>query len=282
MIKRIISCIVSTVIVLGATIAYDRTPVCRIAVMEQVPTQLASVLPRAASYELELRTEEGNRSYTVNCHDKDGSTFRSYTMQTVEGQEEPLNFTYTDYTYDENGNCTDAITTDKTNNSTSEYRRSYDDKNRVLRTENYEDGELSASSETVYTEVDNGQSSAVNTVYDADGNELMVERMGMNTNGDVLSSRTYEGEDNITSSTDNRYDSQGRLIQSVTVDESGVVLEVLTVYSVDGKTQTTRSTIEGGTLSTDTRTFDDNGNLVSMHQTDSDGYASDTTYTQFK
>lgn len=282
MIKRIISCIVSTVIVLGATIAYDRTPVCRIAVMEQVPTQLASVLPRAASYELELRTEEGNRSYTVNCHDKDGSTFRSYTMQTVEGQEEPLNFTYTDYTYDENGNCTDAITTDKTNNSTLEYRRSYDDKNRVLRTENYEDGELSASSETVYTEVDNGQSSAVNTVYDADGNELMVVRMGMNTNGDVLSSRTYEGEDNITSSTDNRYDSQGRLIQSVTVDESGVVLEVLTVYSVDGKTQTTRSTIEGGTLSTDTRTFDDNGNLVSMHQTDSDGYASDTTYTQFK
>lgn len=282
MIKRIISCIVSTVIVLGATIAYDRTPVCRIAVMEQVPTQLASVLPRAASYELELRTEEGNRSYTVNCHDKDGSTFRSYTMQTVEGQEEPLNFTYTDYTYDENGNCTDAITTDKTNNSTSEYRRSYDDKNRVLRTENYEDGELSAFSETVYTEVDNGQSSAVNTVYDADGNELMVVRMGMNTNGDVLSSRTYEGEDNITSSTDNRYDSQGRLIQSVTVDESGVVLEVLTVYSVDGKTQTTRSTIEGGTLSTDTRTFDDNGNLVSMHQTDSDGYASDTTYTQFK
>ena len=86
--------------------------------MEQVPTQLASVLPRAASYELELRTEEGNRSYTVNCHDKDGSTFRS-TMQTVEGQEEPLNFTYTDYTYDENGNCTDAVTTDKTNNSTS-------------------------------------------------------------------------------------------------------------------------------------------------------------------
>lgn len=282
MIKRIISCIVSTVIVLGATIAYDRTPAYRIAVMEQVPTQLASVLPRAASYELELRTEEGNRSYTVNCHDKDGSTFRSYTMQTVEGQEEPLNFTYTDYTYDENGNCTDAITTDKTNNSTSEYRRSYDDKNRVLRTENYEDGELSASSETVYTEVDNGQSSAVNTVYDADGNELMVVRMGMNTNGDVLSSRTYEGEDNITSSTDNRYDSQGRLIQSVTVDESGVVFEVLTVYSVDGKTQTTRSTIEGGTLSTDTRTFDDNGNLVSMHQTDSDGYASDTTYTQFK
>ena len=67
MIKRIISCIVSTVIVLGATIAYDRTPACRIAVMEQVPTQLASVLPRAASYELELRTEEGNRSYTVNC-----------------------------------------------------------------------------------------------------------------------------------------------------------------------------------------------------------------------
>ena len=128
MIKRIISCIVSTVIVLGATIAYDRTPACRIAVMEQVPTQLASVLPRAASYELELRTEEGNRSYTVNCHDKDGNTFRSYTMQTVEGQEEPLNFTYTDYTYDENGNCTDAITTDKTNNSTSEYRRSYDDK----------------------------------------------------------------------------------------------------------------------------------------------------------
>lgn len=282
MIKRIISCIVSTVIVLGATIAYDRTPVCRIAVMEQVPTQLASVLPRAASYELELRTEEGNRSYTVNCHDKDGSTFRSYTMQTVEGQEEPLNFTYTDYTYDENGNCTDAVTTDKTNNSTLEYRRSYDDKNRVLRTENYEDGELSVSSETVYTEVDNGQSSAVNTVYDADGNELMVVRMGMNTNGDVLSSRTYEGEDNITSSTDNRYDSQGRLIQSVTVDESGVVFEVLTVYSVDGKTQTTRSTIEGGTLSTDTRTFDDNGNLVSMHQTDSDGYASDTTYTQFK
>ena len=103
MIKRIISCIVSTVIVLGATIAYDRTPACRIAVMEQVPTQLASVLPRAASYELELRTEEGNRSYTVNCHDKDGNTFRSYTMQTVEGQEEPLNFTYTDYTYDENG-----------------------------------------------------------------------------------------------------------------------------------------------------------------------------------
>lgn len=203
-------------------------------------------------------------------------------MQTVEGQEEPLNFTYTDYTYDENGNCTDAVTTDKTNNSTSEYRRSYDDKNRVLRTENYEGGELSASSETVYTEVDNGQSSAVNTVYDADGNELMVVRMGMNTNGDVLSSRTYEGEDNITSSTDNRYDSQGRLIQSVTVDESGVVFEVLTVYSVDGKTQTTRSTIEGGTLSTDTRTFDDNGNLVSMHQTDSDGYASDTTYTQFK
>ena len=282
MIKRIISCIVSTVIVLGATIAYARTPACRIAVMEQVPTQLASVLPRAASYELELRTEEGNRSYTVNCHDKDGNTFRSYTMQTVEGEEEPLNFTYTDYTYDENGNCTDAITTDKTNNSTSEYRRSYDDKNRVLRTENYEDGELSASSETVYTEVDNGQSSAVNTVYDADGNELMVVRMGMNTNGDVLSSRTYEGEDNITSSTDNRYDSQGRLIQSVTVDESGIVLEVLTVYSVDGKTQTTRSTIEGGTLSTDTRTFDDNGNLVSMHQTDSDGYASDTTYTQFK
>lgn len=282
MIKRIISCIVSTVIVLGATIAYDRTSACRIAVMEQVPTQLASVLPRAASYELELRTEEGNRSYTVNCHDKDGSTFRSYTMQTVEGEEEPLNFTYTDYTYDENGNCTDAITTDKTNNSTLEYRRSYDDKNRVLRTENYEDGELSASSETVYTEVDNGQSSAVNTVYDADGNELMVVRMGMNTNGDVLSSRTYEGEDNITSSTDNRYDSQGRLIQSVTVDESGVVFEVLTVYSVDGKTQTTRSTIEGGTLSTDTRTFDDNGNLVSMHQTDSDGYASDTTYTQFK
>ena len=267
---------------LGATIAYDRTPACRIAVMEQVPTQLASVLPRAASYELELRTEEGNRSYTVNCHDKDGSTFRSYTMQTVEGEEEPLNFTYTDYTYDENGNCTDAITTDKTNNSTLEYRRSYDDKNRVLRTENYEDGELSVSSETVYTEVDNGQSSAVNTVYDADGNELMVVRMGMNTNGDVLSSRTYEGEDNITSSTDNRYDSQGRLIQSVTVDESGIVLEVLTVYSVDGKTQTTRSTIEGGTLSTDTRTFDDNGNLVSMHQTDSDGYASDTTYTQFK
>ena len=282
MIKRIISCIVSTVIVLGATIAYDRTPACRIAVMEQVPPQLASVLPRAASYELELRTEEGNRSYTVNCHDKDGSTFRSYTMQTVEGEEEPLNFTYTDYTYDENGNCTDAVTTDKTNNSTSEYRRSYDDKNRVLRTENYEDGELSVSSETVYTEVDNGQSSAVNTVYDADGNELMVVRMGMNTNGDVLSSRTYEGEDNITSSTDNRYDSQGRLIQSVTVDESGVVFEVLTVYSVDGKTQTTRSTIEGGTLSTDTRTFDDNGNLVSMHQTDSDGYASDTTYTQFK
>ena len=282
MIKRIISCIVSTVIVLGATIAYDCTPACRIAVMEQVPTQLASVLPRAASYELELRTEEGNRSYTVNCHDKDGSTFRSYTMQTVEGQEEPLNFTYTDYTYDENGNCTDAVTTDKTNNSTSEYRRSYDDKNRVLRTENYEDGELSASSETVYTEVDNGQSSAVNTVYDADGNELMVVRMGMNTNGDVLSSRTYEGEDNITSSTDNRYDSQGRLIQSVTVDESGIVFEVLTVYSVDGKTQTTRSTIEGGTLSIDTRTFDDNGNLVSMHQTDSDGYASDTTYTQFK
>lgn len=282
MIKRIISCIVSTVIVLGATIAYDRTPACRIAVMERVPTQLASVLPRAASYELELRTEEGNRSYTVNCHDKDGNTFRSYTMQTVEGEEEPLNFTYTDYTYDENGNCTDAITTDKTNNSTSECRRSYDDKNRVLRTENYEDGELSASSETVYTEVDNGQSSAVNTVYDADGNELMVVRMGMNTNGDVLSSRTYEGEDNITSSTDNRYDSQGRLIQSVTVDESGIVLEVLTVYSVDGKTQTTRSTIEGGTLSTDTRTFDDNGNLVSMHQTDSDGYASDTTYTQFK
>lgn len=282
MIKRIISCIVSTVIVLGATIAYDHTPACRIAVMEQVPTQLASVLPRAASYELELRTEEGNRSYTVNCHDKDGSTFRSYTMQTVEGEEEPLNFTYTDYTYDENGNCTDAVTTDKTNNSTSEYRRSYDDKNRVLRTENYEDGELSVSSETVYTEVDNGQSSAVNTVYDADGNELMVVRMGLNTNGDVLSSRTYEGEDNITSSTDNRYDSQGRLIQSVTVDESGVVFEVLTVYSVDGKTQTTRSTIEGGTLSTDTRTFDDNGNLVSMHQTDSDGYASDTTYTQFK
>lgn len=282
MIKRIISCIVSTVIVLGATIAYDRTPACRIAVMEHVPTQLASVLPRAASYELELRTEEGNRSYTVNCHDKDGNTFRSYTMQTVEGEEEPLNFTCTDYTYDENGNCTDAITTDKTNNSTSEYRRSYDDKNRVLRTENYEDGELSVSSETVYTEVDNGQSSAVNTVYDADGNELMVVRMGMNTNGDVLSSRTYEGEDNITSSTDNRYDSQGRLIQSVTVDESGIVFEVLTVYSVDGKTQTTRSTIEGGTLSTDTRTFDDNGNLVSMHQTDSDGYASDTTYTQFK
>ena len=181
MIKRIISCIVSTVIVLGATIAYDRTPACRIAVMEQVPTQLASVLPRAASYELELRTEEGNRSYTVNCHDKDGSTFRSYTMQTVEGEEEPLNFTYTDYTYDENGNCTDAVTTDKTNNSTSEYRRSYDDKNRVLRTENYEDGELSVSSETVYTEVDNGQSAAVNTVYDADGNELMVVRMGMNT-----------------------------------------------------------------------------------------------------
>ena len=174
MIKRIISCIVSTVIVLGATIAYDRTPASRIAVMEQVPTQLASVLPRADSYELELRTEEGNRSYTVNCHDKDGNTFRSYTMQTVEGEEEPLNFTYTDYTYDENGNCTDAITTDKTNNSTSEYRRSYDDKNRVLRTENYEDGELSVSSETVYTEVDNGQSSAVNTVYDADGNELMV------------------------------------------------------------------------------------------------------------
>ena len=140
MIKRIISCIVSTVIVLGATIAYDRTPACRIAVMEQVPTQLASVLPRAASYELELRTEEGSRSYTVNCHDKDGSTFRSYTMQTVEGEEEPLNFTYTDYTYDGNGNCTDAITTDKANNSTSEYRRSYDDKNRVLRTENYEYG----------------------------------------------------------------------------------------------------------------------------------------------
>ena len=149
MIKRIISCIVSTVIVLGATIAYDRTPACRIAVMEQVPTQLASVLPRAASYELELRTEEGSRSYTVNCHDKDGSTFRSYTMQTVEGQEEPLNFTYTDYTYDENGNCTDAITTDKTNNSTSNYRRSYDDKTAFCASENYEDGELSASSETV-------------------------------------------------------------------------------------------------------------------------------------
>ena len=80
MIKRIISCIVSTVIVLGATIAYDRTPACRIAVMEQVPTQLASVLPRADSYELELRTEEGNRSYTVNCHDKDGNTFRSYML----------------------------------------------------------------------------------------------------------------------------------------------------------------------------------------------------------
>ena len=109
----------------------------------------------------------------------------------------------------------------------------------------------------------------------------MVVRMGMNTNGDVLSSRTYEGEDNITSSTDNRYDSQGRLIQSVTVDESGIVLEVLTVYSVDGKTQTTRSTIEGGTLSTDTRTLMIT-HLVSMHQTDSDGYASDTTYTQFK
>ena len=30
MIKRIISCIVSTVIVLGATIAYDRTPACRL------------------------------------------------------------------------------------------------------------------------------------------------------------------------------------------------------------------------------------------------------------
>ena len=282
MIKRIISCIVSTVIVLGATIAYDRTPACRIAVMEQVPIQLASVLPRASSYELELRTEEGSRNYTVNCHDKDGNTFRSYTMQTVEGEEEPLNFTYTDYTYDENGNCTDAVTTDKTNNATSEYRRSYDDKNRVVSTENYEDGELSISSETVYTEVDNGQSSAVNTVYDADGNELMVIRMGMNSNGDVLSSRTYEGEDNITFSTDNRYDSQGRLIQSVTVDDSGIVFEVLTVYSVDGKTQTTRSTIEGSTVSTDTRTFDEEGNLIYMHQTDSDGYASDTNYTQFK
>ena len=78
-------------------------------IRDRVPTQLASVLPRAASYELELRTEEGNRSYTVNCHDKDGNTFRSYTMQTVEGEEEPLNFTYTDYTYGENGNCTDCL-----------------------------------------------------------------------------------------------------------------------------------------------------------------------------
>ena len=42
------------------------------------------------------------------------------------------------------------------------------------------------------------------------------------------------------------------------------------------------ATVKGSTLSTDTRTFDDNGNLVSMHQTDSDGYTSDTTYTQFK
>ena len=172
MIKRIISCIVSTVIVLGATIAYDRTPACRIAVMEQVPTQLASVLPRAASYELELRTEEGNRSYTVNCHDKDGNTFRSYTMQTVEGEEEPLNFTYNGTT-----STTKTATARMPSPPTrptippSEYRRSYDDKNRVLRTENYEDGELSVSSETVYTEVDNGQSSAVNTVYDADGND---------------------------------------------------------------------------------------------------------------
>ena len=67
MIKRIISCIVSTVIVLGATIAYDRhAPACRIAVMERVPTQLASVLPRLPPTNWSCARREGNRSYTVN------------------------------------------------------------------------------------------------------------------------------------------------------------------------------------------------------------------------
>ena len=101
MLKRIISCILSTIIVLGATIAYDRTPACRIAVMEQIPAQLGAVLPRAAAYELELTVEEQSRTYTVNCFDKDGGKFRSYSILTTEGSDEPLHYTRTDYTYDE-------------------------------------------------------------------------------------------------------------------------------------------------------------------------------------
>lgn len=280
MLKRIISCILSTIIVLGATIAYDRTPACRIAVMEQVPAQLGAVLPRAASYELELTAEEQSRTYTVNCFDKDGEKFRSYSMLTTEGSDEPLHYTTTDYTYDENGNCTDALTTDQSDNSTLDYRRSYDDKNRVLRTENYENGELIAVSESEYTEVTNGQSSAVTTVYDGDDNEQYVIRTGMNTNGDILSSRLYEGED-VTASTDNRYDSKGRLVQTIQYGTDQLTYETLTVYSLDGLTQTSRSTCEGATYATEQRTFDENGQLLKIVQTDGEGYTITITYTRF-
>lgn len=281
MLKRIISCILSTIIVLGATIAYDRTPACRIAVMEQIPAQLGAVLPRAAAYELELTVEEQSRTYTVNCFDKDGGKFRSYSMLTTEGSDEPLHYTRTDYTYDENGNCTDALTIDQSNNSTLDYRRSYDDKNRVLRSENYENDELIAVSESEYTEVTNGQSSAVTTVYDGSDNEQYVIRTGMNTNGDILSSRLYEGED-VTASTDNRYDSQGRLVQTIQYGEDQLTYETLTVYSLDGLTQTSRSTCEGATYATEQRTFDENGQLLQIVQKDGEGYTITITYTRFQ
>ena len=281
MIKRIISCVISTVLVLAVTIGYDRTPACRLAVMEQVPPQLGSVLPRAASYSLELTAEEQSRTYTVNCIGKDGNTFRSYSMLTMEGSEEPLHYTYTDYSYDEAGNCTEAATFDKDGQASSALRRTFDEKNRVLRTENYSEGELISYSESVYTEVTNGQSSAVTTLYDADGYEQCIIRTGMNTNGDILSSRLYEGEDNVTASTDNRYDSRGRLIQSLSVDENEIATETLYVYSIDGKRQTSRSTCEGETFATEQRVFDENDRPLSTIQKDGDGYTISITYSYF-
>lgn len=281
MIKRIIACILSTIIVLGATISYDRTPACRLAVMEQIPAQLGAVLPRAASYELELTAEEQSRTYTVSCFDKDGVKFRSYSMMTTEGSDDPLYYTYTDYTYDENGNCTDTFTGYQNDASSSnELRRTYDDQNRVLRTENYENGELISYSESEYTEVTNGQSSAVTTMYDGDGIEQYIIRTGMNTDGNILSSRLFEGED-VTASTDNRYDSKGRLIQTIEYGQDELTYETLTVYSLDGLTQTSRSTCEGATYATEQRTFDKDGQPLKIIQTDGDGYTITITYTRF-
>ena len=281
MFKRIISCIISTIIVLSVTIGYDRTPACRIAVMEQVPAQLGAVLPRAASYELALTSAEEGRSYDVKCFGKDGLAFRSYSMTTVEGQEdEPLHYSYTDYTYDEAGNCTDAATCDKDGAVYNEIRRTYDEKNRVLRTETYTDGALTGYSESIYTEVTNGQSSAVTTLYDADGEVQQIIRTGMNTDGNILSSRLFEG-DEVTASTDNRYDSKGRLVQSLQYGQDGMTYETLIVYSLDGRTQTSRSTCEGATYAIEQRTFDENGNPLAVTQTDGDGYTIRVTYTRF-
>lgn len=62
-----ISSIVSTVIVLGYQSHAAYLP------MEPVPTAGLPLAP----------VHGRRRQYTVNCHDKDGSTFRSYTMRIV-------------------------------------------------------------------------------------------------------------------------------------------------------------------------------------------------------